>query len=56
MTHYKTKHISEFSKEQLEKLAANEQLIDVRHLEEYELGHINNAILHPVENITTFNH
>lgn len=30
------------------------QLIDVRQPEEYELGHIKNALLHSVENIETF--
>ena len=30
------------------------QLIDVRQPEEFELGHIKNALLHSVENIETF--
>ena len=31
------------------------QLIDVRQPEEYELGHIKNALLHSVENIELLN-
>ncbi|MFU0762166.1 DsrE/DsrF/DrsH-like family protein [Staphylococcus pasteuri] len=56
MAQYKTKHINDFSKRQLEQLGANKQLIDVRHPEEYDLGHIKNATLHSVENIDSFNH
>ncbi|WP_353423247.1 DsrE/DsrF/DrsH-like family protein [Staphylococcus xylosus] len=48
------KHINDLSKIELEKLAAQGQLIDVRTKEEYELGHIENSILHPVEDIETF--
>ena len=35
-------------------MSSKGQLIDVRHPEEFELGHIKNALLHSVENIETF--
>ncbi|WP_210133524.1 sulfurtransferase TusA family protein, partial [Staphylococcus sp. GDY8P199P] len=44
-----------FSKQELEKLGAQGQLIDVRTQEEYELAHINGATLHPVDKIESFN-
>ena len=53
MSQYKTKHINDFTKKELEELGSKDQLIDVRP-EEFELGHIKNALLHSVENIETF--
>lgn len=41
MKQYGEKFIDEFSKAELEKLAKQGQLIDVRTEEEYALGHIN---------------
>ena len=35
-------------------MGSKDQLIDVRQPEEFELGHIKNALLHSVENIETF--
>ena len=54
MSQYKTKHINDFTKKELQELSSKGQLIDVRHPEEFELGHIKNALLHSVENIETF--
>ncbi|MDU6765607.1 MAG: DsrE/DsrF/DrsH-like family protein, partial [Staphylococcus sp.] len=51
---YKTKHINDFTKKELQELGSKGQLIDVRQPEEYELGHIKNALLHSVENIENF--
>ncbi|UXU50031.1 persulfide response sulfurtransferase CstA [Staphylococcus arlettae] len=55
MKQYNEKHINNFSKQELEKLGAQGQLIDVRTQEEYELAHINGAKLHPVDKIESFN-
>ncbi|MDW4256326.1 persulfide response sulfurtransferase CstA [Staphylococcus saprophyticus] len=55
MKQYNEKHINNFSKQELEKLGAQGQLIDVRTQEEYELAHINGATLHPVDKIESFN-
>ena len=55
MNQYNEKHINNFSKQELEKLGAQGQLIDVRTEEEYELAHINGATLHPVDKIESFN-
>ncbi|UXS28445.1 DsrE/DsrF/DrsH-like family protein [Staphylococcus delphini] len=55
MKQFKEKHINDFSKKELEKLGAQGQLIDVRTPEEYELNHINGAMLHPVDEIASFN-
>ncbi|WP_425255111.1 persulfide response sulfurtransferase CstA [Mammaliicoccus sciuri] len=55
MKQYTEKHINKFSKQELEKLGAQGQLIDVRTQEEYELAHINGATLHPVDKIESFN-
>lgn len=55
MKQYNEKHINKFSKQELEKLGAQGQLIDVRTEEEYELEHINGATLHPVDKIESFN-
>ncbi|MGV1143712.1 persulfide response sulfurtransferase CstA [Staphylococcus aureus] len=55
MKQYGEKFIDEFSKAELEKLAKQGQLIDVRTEEEYALGHINGSILHPVDEIESFN-
>ena len=49
MSQYKTKHINDFTKKELQELGSKGQLIDVRQPEEYELGHIKNALLHSVE-------
>ncbi|HLR18962.1 MAG TPA: DsrE/DsrF/DrsH-like family protein [Staphylococcus sp.] len=56
MKHYKEKNINDLNKTELEKLAYQGQLIDVRTNEEYELGHIKGSILHPVDQIETFSH
>ncbi|WAG30761.1 DsrE/DsrF/DrsH-like family protein [Staphylococcus chromogenes] len=53
MTSFKTKHITEFYQSELEKLGEQQQLIDVRTKEEYEIGHINGALLYPVQQIET---
>lgn len=42
-------------KQNWKKLAKQGQLIDVRTEEEYALGHINGSILHPVDEIESFN-
>ena len=42
------------SLKELQELGSKGQLIDVRQPEEFELGHIKNALLHSVENIETF--
>lgn len=55
MNQYNEKHINNFSKQELEKLGAQGQLIDVRTQEEFELAHINGATLHPVDKIESFN-
>ncbi|WHI54835.1 persulfide response sulfurtransferase CstA [Mammaliicoccus lentus] len=55
MKKYSEKHINELSKKELEKLAGQGQLIDVRTEEEYELAHIKGATLHPVDKIESFN-
>ncbi|MDN8760665.1 rhodanese-like domain-containing protein, partial [Staphylococcus aureus] len=55
MKQYNEKHINNFSKQELEKLGAQGQLIDVRTQEEFELAHINGATLHPVDKIESFN-
>ena len=55
MKQYNEKHINNFSKQELEKLGAQGQLIDVRKQEEFELAHINGATLHPVDKIESFN-
>ncbi|MEB8265528.1 persulfide response sulfurtransferase CstA [Mammaliicoccus sciuri] len=55
MKQYNEKHINNFSKKELEKLGAQGQLIDVRTQEEYNLAHIKDAILHPVDKIESFN-
>lgn len=54
MKQYSEKHINELNKVKLENLARQGQLIDVRTEEEYTLGYIKGAILHPVENIESF--
>ncbi|WP_353458487.1 DsrE/DsrF/DrsH-like family protein [Staphylococcus coagulans] len=54
MSKYETKHINEFNSQELEELASNQQLIDVRTNEEYDLGHVNGAILHPLNHIEMF--
>lgn len=54
MTSFKTKLITEFYQSELEKLGEQQQLIDVRTKEEYEIGHINGALLYPVQQIETF--
>ncbi|MDN6160662.1 MAG: rhodanese-like domain-containing protein, partial [Staphylococcus equorum] len=56
MKKYNKKHINDLSESELARLASGGQLIDVRTEEEYELGHINGSILHPVDNIETFNY
>ena len=38
MSQYKTKHINDFTKKELQELGSNGQLIDVRQPEEYQLG------------------
>ena len=38
MSQYKTKHINDFTKKELQELGSKGQLIDVRQPEEYELG------------------
>ncbi|MDU1840109.1 MAG: sulfurtransferase TusA family protein, partial [Staphylococcus epidermidis] len=55
MSQYKTKHINDFTKKELQELGSKGQLIDVRQPEEYELGHIKNALLHSVENCKSGN-
>ncbi|MFG6222357.1 rhodanese-like domain-containing protein, partial [Staphylococcus aureus] len=55
MKQYGEKFIDEFSKAELEKLAKQGQLIDVRTEEEYALGHINGSILHHVDEIESSN-
>lgn len=55
MNNYITKYINDYSKGELERLANNNQVIDVRTRDEYLLGHINHAILHPLDKIDTFN-
>ncbi len=55
MKKYSEKHINELSKKELEKLAGQGQLIDVRTEVEYELAHIKGATLHPVDKIESFN-
>lgn len=55
MARYVTQHINEFNQKDLEKLGQNGQLIDVRTPEEYELGHVKHSILHPVDDIESFN-
>src|SRR5699024_10332695 len=52
---YNEKYINKFSNQELEKLGAQGQLIDVRTEEEYELAHINGATLHPVDKVESFN-
>ena len=37
MSQYKTKHINDFTKKELEELGSKDQLIDVRQPEEFEL-------------------
>lgn len=44
-----------FSKEDLQTLADNKQLIDVRTKEEFDEANIPGAILHPLDEIDTFN-
>ncbi|MFQ3800963.1 DsrE/DsrF/DrsH-like family protein [Staphylococcus equorum] len=56
MKQYSQKHINDLGETELARLASEGQLIDVRTEEEYELGHINGSILHPVDNIETFNY
>src|SRR5699024_10688289 len=46
MKQYNEKHINKFSKQEIEKLGAQGQLIDVSTEEVYELAHINGATLH----------
>ncbi|MEX5934806.1 persulfide response sulfurtransferase CstA [Mammaliicoccus sciuri] len=55
MKKYSEKHINELSKKELEKLAGQGQLIDVRTEVEYELAHIKGATLHPVDKTESFN-
>ncbi|HJB79131.1 MAG TPA: DsrE/DsrF/DrsH-like family protein [Candidatus Nosocomiicoccus stercorigallinarum] len=50
----KSIHMNELNSNQLKKLAKSNQLIDVRTKEEFELNHIDGAVLHPVENINSF--
>ena len=40
MSQYKTKHINDFTKKELQELGSKGQLIDVRQPEEYELGQL----------------
>lgn len=54
MPNFKTQHITDWTLSELEILAKNQQLIDVRTAEEYELGHVHGALLHPVQQIETF--
>ncbi|MBY7664308.1 DsrE/DsrF/DrsH-like family protein [Staphylococcus agnetis] len=54
MPNFKTQHITDWTRNELETLAKNQQLIDVRTAEEYELGHVQGALLHPVQQIETF--
>lgn len=54
MPNFKTQHITDWTRNELETLAENHQLIDVRTAEEYELGHVQGALLHPVQQIETF--
>ncbi|MCO4330640.1 DsrE/DsrF/DrsH-like family protein [Staphylococcus hyicus] len=54
MRNFKTQHITDWTLSELEILAKNQQLIDVRTAEEYELGHVHGALLHPVQQIETF--
>ncbi len=51
MKHYQTKHINDFSKKELEEVGWKGQLIDVREMSEYDLGHINNAQNFPLSTI-----
>src|SRR5699024_12793434 len=55
MNHYTTKHINDYSQEALERLANNHQLIDVRTRDGYLVGHMDDAILHQLDDINTFN-
>nr|WP_263314582.1 DsrE/DsrF/DrsH-like family protein [Mammaliicoccus sp. Marseille-Q6498] len=55
MKNYKEKSLTDFSKRELEDLGSRGQLIDVRTNEEYELGSIKGAHLHPVDEIEHFN-
>ncbi|WP_040928592.1 rhodanese-like domain-containing protein [Nosocomiicoccus massiliensis] len=43
-----------FTKDELQKLADNKQLIDVRSKEEYDEVHIPGALLYPLDEIETF--
>ncbi|REI27893.1 DsrE/DsrF/DrsH-like family protein [Staphylococcus felis] len=49
-----TRHINTLTREALEALGQKGQLIDVRTKEEYEEGHIKHAILHPLDQINSF--
>ena len=51
MANYQAKHINDFSKEELEKLGENGQLLDVRETSEYEAGHIQYAYNFPLSEI-----
>ena len=53
MSQYKRNTLM-ISLKRITKLGSKGQLIDVRQPEEFELGHIKNALLHSVENIETF--
>ncbi|MDT3993880.1 DsrE/DsrF/DrsH-like family protein [Mammaliicoccus fleurettii] len=55
MKKYNEEHINNLNKLELEKLGSQGLLIDVRTQEEYEIGHINGAILHPLDKIESFN-
>lgn len=55
MKQFDEKYINNLSQQELENLGSTGQLIDVRTQEEYELGHIKGSILHPVDEIETFN-
>ncbi|QDW99925.1 dihydroneopterin aldolase [Staphylococcus chromogenes] len=54
MASFQSKPITEYTQEELETFAQKRQLIDVRTQEEYDLGHIQGAILRPVAHITQF--
>lgn len=54
MAKVKSKNINDFNKEELEKLAAEGQLVDVRSKIETFFGKIKGSIHHPVNRIQTF--
>ena len=53
MVRFKTVQITDLTDEDLQAMGAQDQLIDVREADEYEAGHIEDALNYPLSTLNT---